>query len=100
MTDGITFASLLDAAGAGIAAVVITSLVQLLKAALPAFAERVSGAGLAFILSALLYILAGVATGASSLDAGLAIFLAWLTCATAAVGTYSTVRHLSGPAKG
>jgi len=91
--ESITFASLLDAAGAGVAAVIITSLVQVLKAVLPAVMERVGGALAAFAGSAVLYFLAGIATGVSTFDAGLNVFLSWLTCATAAVGTYSTIRY-------
>ena len=91
--DGQTFASFLNAAGAGMAAIIITSLVQLVKTALPGIGERVSGALMAFVLSGVLYILTGIATGVSTFDAGLNVFLAWLTCAVAAVGAYSTVRY-------
>ena len=98
--DGITFASLLNAAGAGIAAVIITSLVQVLKAVAPALIDRLGGALVAFVLSAVLYLLAGIATAVSTFDAGLNVFLAWLTCATAAVGTYSTIRFAQARAAG
>lgn len=91
--DGTTFASFLNAAGAGVAAIIITSLVQLVKTALPSIGERVSGALMAFVASAVLYLLTAVATGVSTFDSGLNVFLAWLTCATAAVGAYSVVRH-------
>lgn len=88
----ITFASLLTAAGAGIAAGLVTGLVSLVKTALANTPiGKWDGMVMAFILSAALYVLAGIATGVSSLDAGLAVFLAWLTCATAAVGVHKAV---------
>ena len=94
MTD-LSFASLLTAAGAGIAAGLVTTLVELLKTARGNERLPVSGAALAFALSALLYLLAGVATGVDSLDDGLVVFVAWLTCATSAVGVHSTITHVS-----
>ena len=96
MIEGITFASLLTAAGAGIAAGLITTLVELAKR-ITVDSLPVSGAALAFGLSAILYVLVGIATGVSTLDAGLVVFVAWLTCATAAVGVHSTLRHVTGP---
>ena len=88
----ITFASLLSAAGAGIAAGVIVALVELLKGVVGAPLEG-RGAQLAFGLSALLYVVTGVATGVDTFDAGLVVVLAWLTASTAAVGTYTTLRR-------
>lgn len=91
--DGITFAVLLTAAGTAIAAAVVTALVELLKRTfgdLPG-----TGAAWAFGLSAVLYLLAGIATGVGTLDAALAVFLAWLACATAAVGIHSTTRTIN-----
>jgi uncharacterized protein with PQ loop repeat len=91
--DSITFAVLLTAAGTGIAAGIITTLVQLLKSVSTTIDAKVSGALLAFVLSAVLYLLAGIAVGVDSLDEGLVVFISWLTCATAAVGVYATVQH-------
>jgi hypothetical protein len=34
-----------------------------------------------------------VATGVDSLDEGLVVFVAWLTCVTSAVGLHSTITH-------
>jgi predicted membrane protein len=48
---------------------------------------------MAFVLSGVLYLVAGFATSVASFDTGLNVFLAWLTCAVAAVGTYATVQH-------
>lgn len=87
MVDGLTFAALLTAAGAGIAAGIVTGVVSLVKTSLP-FTADWHGAAMAFAGSAVLYALAGVATGVATLDAGLGVFLAWLTCSTAAVGLH------------
>ena len=94
MTD-LSFASLLTAAGAGISAGLVTTLIELLKVAWAPGRVPISGAALAFGLSAALYLLAGVATGVDSLDKGLVVFVAWLTCATSAVGVHSTISHVT-----
>jgi len=83
--DDITFAVLLTAAGTGIASGLVTGLVALLRASMPVFMS-ISGAALAFVLSAILYVLAGIAVHVDSLDRGLVVFVAWLTCAASAVG--------------
>ena len=94
MSD-LSFASLLTAAGAGVAAGLMTTLVELLKTAWGRDALPASGAALAFGLSAALYLLAGNATGVDSLDEGLVVFVAWLTCATSAVGVHATITHIT-----
>jgi hypothetical protein len=90
--DGITFAALLTAAGAGIAAGLVTTTVSLIKTA---FAKTPvgnwDGMMMAFTLSAFLYVLAAVATETRTLDAALGVFVAWLTCGSAAVGLHKTV---------
>jgi hypothetical protein len=86
----ITFASLLDAAGAGVAAGIITALISVIKTSIPATANW-HGATLAFILSAVLYVFVGLSVGVSTLDAGLGVFIAWLTCAASAVGLHEVV---------
>jgi hypothetical protein len=73
----------------------VTTLVEVLKTAWGRESIPVSGAALAFGLSAVLYLLAGIATGVGSLDAGLVVFVAWLTCATSAVGVHSTITHVA-----
>lgn len=90
----ITFASLLTPEGIVIAGGIITTLVELIKRVFPAIDEKVSGALLAFVLSAILYVLAAVATSVTDLDAGLVVFMAWLATATAAIGINSTVTHV------
>ena len=82
----ITFAVLLTAAGTGIAAGIITGFVALIARVLPTLYAKISGALLAFIVSAILYVLAAVAVGVDNLDQVLVVFIAWLTCATAAIG--------------
>ena len=87
-----TFADLLTAAGAGIAATVVTLAVEVIKTGLAKTPIGAwDGVMMAFILSAVLYVLAGVATGVATLDAGLTIFIAWLTCASAAVGVHKVI---------
>ena len=94
MPDDLTFAVLLTGAGLAIAAGIITGFVELMKAVLAP--RTIYGALAAFLTSGLLYGLAAVATGVSTLDAGLVVFVAWLGCATAAVGVHATIRSARG----
>jgi hypothetical protein len=93
--NDLSFATLLTAAGAGIAAGLVTTLVEVLKTTWGRESMPVSGAALSFGLSAVLYLLAGIATGVDSLDDGLVLFVAWLTCTTSAVGVHSTISHVA-----
>lgn len=88
--EPVTFEALLSAAGAGIAAGIITAAVSLLRTAIPLTANW-NGATMAFVGAGVLYALAGVATGVNSLDAGLGVFIAFLTCGAAAVAGYELV---------
>jgi len=89
----ITFGSFLLPAGLLVAAGLITTLIEVLKTAIPPLNARVSGATMAFVLSALLYIATGLAVGVASADAGLQVFAAWLACAVAAMGIKSGYSH-------
>lgn len=89
--ETITFAFLLTAAGLTVAAGLITGTVQIIKWAIPQLFTRVTGALVAFILSIILFVIAGVAVGVDSLDEGLVVFAAWLGCATSAVGFYEVL---------
>jgi hypothetical protein len=92
----ITFGSLVTPAGIVVSAGAITTLVQLLKSTFPVLDAKLSGALQAFILSAALYVVTGLVLQAASPltpDAALGIFMAWLTCATSAVGIKSAVTH-------
>lgn len=91
----LTFASFLTPTGIIAAAALVTGTVQLIKSVVPAIDARVSGALMAFVLTAILYVLAGIATGVSSLDAGLVVFAAWLACATSSVGIKATSDHVT-----
>ncbi len=91
----LTLATLLEVAGIAAGAAFTTTIVQLLKSVFSVIDSRVSGALLAFVITAVLYVLAGLSTGAASLDAWFAVFVAWVTCATAAVGVYSTLTHVA-----
>jgi hypothetical protein len=96
----LTFAGLLTPEGVVIAAGVVTSLVALIKAVFPVINERVSGALMAFVLTALLYLAAITAIPLATPDAFLGLFLAWLACATAAVVIHSTVQHVAAQRAG
>jgi hypothetical protein len=89
----ITFASLVTPAGVVVAAGIVTTLVQLIKTAFPLLGVRVSGALMAFVGTAGLYAVTAGAVGVASPDAGLGIFLAWLSCATSAVGIKAALDH-------
>lgn len=95
MDTPITFADLITPAGAIVAAGIITSAAELLKRTF-----GVGGHVLAFALTAGLYVLAGIAVGVDTLDEGLTVFLAFLGCATAAVGIHSTVRTVTAGRQG
>ena len=82
-------------AGLVIAAGIVSGLIEVIKNALPWLGERVSGAAMAFVITAILYALDGAATGVSTLDAGLGIFMAWLACLTAAMGIKGGSSHVA-----
>ena len=90
----LTFASVLMPEGVVAAAALVTSFIALLRYSFPGLAERVSGAMLAFILTAILYVFAGIATSVATLDGALAVFIAWVSCATSSVGIHSTAQHV------
>lgn len=90
----ITWSQLITPAGVAIAAPLITGLVQLLKSQ-PAIDRRFSGATLAFLASAVLYLLAAVALQPLTSDGYLNLFATWIGCGLAAVGVYSTAQHLA-----
>lgn len=89
-----TFASFLTPQGVIVAAGLVTVLVQLIKTVFPAIDARVSGALMAFVLTAVLYLITALATAPSTWDAGLVLFAAWLSCATSAVGIKSATAHV------
>ena len=90
-----TFQDLATAAGAAAAAALVMALVQLLKAVLPGLFARMTGALWAFLLSAALYLVGAVVLAPTWPDAnaGLAYFIAWVTCALAAVGIHVTAQQ-------
>lgn len=88
----LTFAALLTAAGAGVAAGLVTSFVSLVKTVFAS--TRIGnwdGMIMAFVLSALLYIAAAFAVPMPTPDSFLNLFIAFLTCATAAVGIHKVI---------
>lgn len=92
----LTFAGLFDPQGVIAAAAAITALVTLLKRVSPVIDARISGALMAFGLSALLYAASVTAVPITAPDDALRLVLAWISCATAAVGINSTVKHVTG----
>lgn len=80
-------ADLLTTTGSLAFATTVTLLISVLRTAFPPIASW-NGAGLAFVLTLVFYVLAGVSTGATTLDAGFVVFLAWLGCAVEAVGIH------------
>jgi hypothetical protein len=85
--DALTFEALFTAAGAGALALLVRQIIQLVKAVLPAVDAAVSGALQAFILTAIAYVVAVATVPAMQTPNGiLAAIVAWVTCATAAVG--------------
>lgn len=98
-----TFADLITPAGIAVAAALIVSLVQLLKTVFTKLDQAVSGATLAFVLSAVLYVLTAIALRGegqiSGADGYLGIFLAWVSVAIGAVGIKSTFDHVSDVAR-
>ena len=93
--EGLTPAALLTVAGIAAGAALTTTIVQLLKNVAGPIGSRISGALAAFVITAVLYVIAGLSTGAASVDSWFAVFVAWVTCATAAVGVYATVSHVA-----
>ena len=91
----LTFAALFTPEGVVAAAAAITAFVALLKSVFPVIDARASGALMAFVLSALLYVASLSAVPVTGPDDVLALVLSWLACATAAVGINSTARHVN-----
>lgn len=94
--DGVVLADLLTAAGAGIAATIVTLLVDLWKVVwaktVPALAN-IDGVFLSAVFALVLYVFVGAdaASGGLTLAVGFSVFLAWLTCTAAAVGVHKAV---------
>lgn len=90
-----TFLDLITPAGIVGAAALIVTLVQVVKAALPIVAARVSGALLAFIATGILYALAAVVLPSAGPDQLLQVFAAWVAVAGLAIGIKSGGEHVS-----
>lgn len=87
MIDSITLAMLLTAAGAGIAAAIVTLFVDVIKVPFP----TISGIQATFVASLVLYALVFVDGGIFTIEAAFEAGLAWLFCAAAAFGLHSTL---------
>lgn len=93
-TDPITFAQLVTPGGAAIAAAIVTGFVQLLKTNQAIDARR-SGATLAFLASAVLYVVTALALQPLTADGYLGVFVTWISCGLAAVGIYAGGSHVA-----
>ena len=91
----LTFEALLTPEGVVAAAALATALVALIRSVFPVIDAKVSGALMAFVFTGILYALAAFSVGVTTLDAGLLVFVAWVSCATSAVGIHSTVQHVA-----
>lgn len=100
MDVNLTLAALFTAGGAVAAAAVIRQLIEVLKVAFPAIDARISGAGMAFVLSLVLYGLAWAAVGSRDAEGIFLAVLSWIACAVAAVGINSTVDHVQEVRRG
>jgi hypothetical protein len=98
--ENLTLAALLTAAGAVTAAAIVRTLTELLKRTFPMIDARISGAALAFILCAALYVFAFVTIGPYTPEGGFVAFLAWLSASTSAVGINSTIDHVQAVRSG
>lgn len=98
----LTFDMLVTGAAIPIVGGVIMALVELVKTAFPIIADKISGATLAFIFSAALYVAAAlVFKGSTGLtpDQALNVFLSWLGVACSAIGVKSALGFYSQPAQ-
>ena len=89
-----TFSSFLTPEGIVAAGALTTAFIALIKGTFPGIDVRVSGALMAFAITGVLYAGVAASTGIATADAALTVFAAWLGCATTAVGTYSTAKHV------
>lgn len=93
-TTALTFAALVTAPGIAAAGALTTTVIALLKRTIPVLDANLSGAVMAFLLTAFLYAIGFVAAGLPTTpDGALLWFVSWVTCATAAVGVHSAAQH-------
>jgi hypothetical protein len=91
--DNLTLAAILTAAGAVSAALLVRQTVELLKAVFPKLDATVSGALQSFVLTGVLYVAAFVTVGDHTPEGVFVTFLAWLSCASSAVGINAVWDH-------
>ena len=72
------------------------SPVEVIKKAVPAIDEAVSGAILALFCSTILYILTAITQLPLTPDQALQCFAAWLGVTATAIGVKATTEHISG----
>lgn len=88
----LTLASLLTAAGALIAATIVTLLVDVLKRPFPSLDGMIA----TFVASLVLYVLVFIDANVWTVGEGFICFLAWLACAAAALGVHKAVLDPTG----
>lgn len=87
-----TFESLVTPEGVAAVAAFIVVLIQLLKN-FPRLFERITGAAWVILLSAALYAIGAIVMSPMDPNGYLGTFVAWATCATAAIGLYATANQ-------
>jgi hypothetical protein len=91
----LTLALVLTAAGATGAAALITTLIQVLKSAIPAI-DNGKEKPLALVFSAIIVVLAVIDSAVFTLPALFGAFVAWLAIAKLATGIYDEVTQQPG----
>jgi len=94
--SALSLAVLLTIPGGVAFALVVRQFVEVLKAVFPALGTRVSGAAQAFVVSLVAYALAFLSVGTPTPENAFTAILAWLWCATGAVGIDAAWTHYRG----
>lgn len=89
-----TFESFLTPPGIIVAGGIVTTFIELIKTVFPTLDARVSGALMAFVITAVLYVIVGIVVPQADANGYLVVFCSWLTCAAAAVGIHSAWVHV------
>jgi hypothetical protein len=89
----ITLDALFTPAGQATAAVLVRQFVEVLKVAIPALDAKVSGARMAVVVSAALYLLAALGVGVSTPEGVFQAVMAWLSVSAAAIGVNAAIDH-------
>lgn len=80
------------ATGAIAVATAAMLLVQVLKAGVPVVFDKVTGGTVAFIVTAIFYVIGAVVIKPDA-NAALTLFLSWVACAAATLGVHSVANN-------